>query len=119
MDGLFANDPVMNYECKKAILSHNKYISDPSIPAIFLYQKIELVFKQIYELLSEEAVKAVYSCAAVSSMPDIYEVYIHHAILLKENSLQRKLRNIQAKTERFYTLILPVLLKVIWVMMMV
>lgn len=75
VDGLFANDPVMNYECKKAILSHNKYISDPSILAIFLYQKIELVFKQIYELLSEEAVKAVYSCAAVSSMPDIYGVY--------------------------------------------
>lgn len=75
IDAELIDEPGIDYKGTRVILSHKKYISDTSVPAIFLYQKAEYVFRQIYELLSEESVEEEFSCAATSSMPEFFGVY--------------------------------------------
>jgi len=75
IDGMCMDEKMEELPGKKAILSRKKFIAKREYPAVFMYQKAMLVFKQIYEILAEETVEERFCCAAVSAMPRIYGVF--------------------------------------------
>lgn len=74
-DGTCMDGHIESMPCNKAVLSRKKYISRPQYPTIFMYQKAEVIFRQIYEILSEKSVEERYCCAAANFMPKITGVF--------------------------------------------
>ena len=75
IDGMCTNENVMSYDCRIAVLSHERYVRQEEYPSIFIYQKAEVVFRQIYELLSEKIIEDRIDCSAATDMPEIIGVY--------------------------------------------
>lgn len=74
-DGMCMDKNIEALPCNKAVLSRKKYIVRPECHAIFMYQKAEVIFRQIYEILSEKTVEERYCCAATISMPNIIGIF--------------------------------------------
>lgn len=75
VDGMCMDEHIKAMPCSKAVLSRKKYIARPEYPTIFMYQKAEVIFRQIYEILSEKPVEERYCCAATRFMPQITGVF--------------------------------------------
>ena len=76
VDGMLMDERIEKLACNKVILSRKKYISkQEENPAIFMYQRAEVVFKQIYDLLADKIVEEKFCCAAIDSMPEFIGVF--------------------------------------------
>ena len=75
IDSSCLNDHVLSYDCKVAVLSHERYVKQTDYPVIFIYQKADLVFRQIYDVLSEKTAEEYISCAASTDKPEIIGIF--------------------------------------------
>ncbi len=75
VDGTCMDGHIESMPCSKAVLSRKKYITKSQHPAIFMYQKADVIFRQIYDILSEKSVENRYCCAAQNIMPKITGVF--------------------------------------------
>lgn len=75
IDGICLKEKFLSYGCPVAVLSHERYISRTDYPVIFIYQKAEMIYKQIYGILSENVDEYRINCAISSDAPEIIGVY--------------------------------------------
>jgi len=99
VDSMCMDERIAVMPCKKAVLSRNKFITKQNYPAIFMYQKAMLVFKQIYEILSEDTVEERICCAAMSAMPKFIGVFSPCYPVLRER-FARSLAAHMAETKK-------------------